>query len=162
MERPPDVRFSDYESKIALSRFLISELQAAKLIYVKQGSGPQKIIIEVPESPVARELREMVVALNFRKPPPTITSIQMFSKLEEKILYLMSKEKIPGSLEPHFGGRMTPKEWFQLRNIYDSLYEEYSSRRQLLITRLDVTIQSFEWSSSSTPTKRKLEHLESF
>ena len=41
---------------------------------------------------------------------------------------------------------LTEGQWAQLDQINDELTKEYSVRRQMLLTRCDVTVQSFRWS----------------
>lgn len=52
------------------------------------------------------------------------------------------KEKVGELL---FTGCLTEKQWFQLDDLYREMYQEYKTRRNLLLTRLDVTIKSFLW-----------------
>ena len=40
---------------------------------------------------------------------------------------------------------MTENQWKQLHKINQILYEDYKTRRELLLKRLDVTVQSFKW-----------------
>lgn len=46
--------------------------------------------------------------------------------------------------QPLFKGVLTDKQWHSLANIQKDLHEEYRMRREMLIKRLDVTIQSFQ------------------
>lgn len=43
---------------------------------------------------------------------------------------------------------LTFEEWKKLEQLQKELDAEYSLRREMLITRLDVTIQSFQWSDA--------------
>lgn len=52
------------------------------------------------------------------------------------------KEKVGELL---FSGCLTEKQWFQLESLYNEMYQEYKTRRNLLLTRLDVTVKSFLW-----------------
>jgi protein FAM98B len=40
---------------------------------------------------------------------------------------------------------MSENQWNQMHKINKILYEDYKTRRELLLKRLDVTIQSFKW-----------------
>ena len=42
--------------------------------------------------------------------------------------------------------RLSEQQWATLERINQSLTQEYATRRQMLLTRCDVTIQSFSWS----------------
>ena len=41
---------------------------------------------------------------------------------------------------------LSVEQWSTLEQINDALTQEYSVRRQMLLTRCDVTVQSFRWS----------------
>ena len=41
---------------------------------------------------------------------------------------------------------LSEEQWVQLEQINADLTKEYSVRRQMLLTRCDVTVQSFRWS----------------
>ena len=45
--------------------------------------------------------------------------------------------------------RLSDKQWEQVHNINLVLTEEYKIRREMLLKRLDVTIQSFMWSDKA-------------
>jgi hypothetical protein len=40
---------------------------------------------------------------------------------------------------------MSENQWNQIHKVNQILYEDYKIRRELLLKRLDVTIQSFKW-----------------
>ena len=42
--------------------------------------------------------------------------------------------------------KLSDSQWEVMEEINKSLTQEYSTRRQMLLTRCDVTIQSFGWS----------------
>ncbi len=44
---------------------------------------------------------------------------------------------------------LTEDQWATLDRINDSLTKEYAVRRQMLLTRCDVTVQSFRWSDNT-------------
>jgi hypothetical protein len=60
-------------------------------------------------------------------------------------------EELLKSLPPKYLGQsliktnMTENQWKQIHKINQILYEDYKTRRVLLLKRLDVTIQSFKW-----------------
>ncbi len=55
------------------------------------------------------------------------------------------------SLSPNYLGRpliqmnMSEKQWNQIHRINQILFDDYKTRRELLLKRLDVTVQSFKW-----------------
>lgn len=120
------------------------------------------------ESPTATELKKMLLVLNFPKPPANIPADVFFTKVQARVsildqtfqcklelsslinyFLLQLKEvlsKAPPALlsEPLFTQKLTNKDWHTLEQFYNELYDEYRIRREMLLTRLDVTIQSFE------------------
>ncbi|XP_035222267.1 protein FAM98A-like [Stegodyphus dumicola] len=89
----------------------------------------------------------MLISLRFGKPPDTITPQQLFTEVEKKLKSLshpFSPKEVVGELL--FSGYLTEKQWFQLERLYQEIYLEYKARRNLLLTRLDVTVKSFCWS----------------
>lgn len=61
---------------------------------------------------------------------------------------LMSKN--PGVIsKPLLKARLSDKQWEQIMKINDSLVREYTTRREMILKRLDVTIQSFMWSEAA-------------
>ncbi|KAJ0170517.1 hypothetical protein K1T71_013888 [Dendrolimus kikuchii] len=141
-------RLQSKEDRLLLLDYLISELMAARMVNVdcpkdKQSSGME---IVVQESPTAKDLKEILISLKFNKPPPNITAEMLFSKLEAKLKETINKEgeKLVG--KPLYNKALSEKEWKQLDINFSEMYEEYRLRRETLITRLECTIQSFEWS----------------
>ena len=51
--------------------------------------------------------------------------------------------------KPLLKARLSDKQWEQILKINDSLVREYTTRREMILKRLDVTIQSFMWSEAA-------------
>lgn len=68
-------------STIFLSAFLVSELEASRMILVNK---PEKKSQE-SGSPVFQELKGICMALGMSKPPANITMFQFFSGIEKKV-----------------------------------------------------------------------------
>lgn len=47
--------------------------------------------------------------------------------------------------KPLVNAMMTDEQWTKLTEINQALCDDFQMRRELLLTRLDVTIQSFKW-----------------
>lgn len=56
------------------------------------------------------------------------------------------RSKAPPALigKPLFTGELSDKQWAQLDQIQKEMHAEYRMRRQMMIKRLDVTVQSFQ------------------
>jgi protein FAM98B len=48
--------------------------------------------------------------------------------------------------KPILKAHLSPKQWENVNFINQALEQEYECRREMLLKRLDVTIQSFRWS----------------
>lgn len=85
-----------------------------------------------------------MVALKFNKPPPNITPKNLFEKIEFR-LQETTKRAGPDLVgNPMFKLPLSDKEWGKLQEVQNSLNEDYTIRREMLLTRLDCTIQSFQ------------------
>ncbi|MGH0153154.1 UNVERIFIED_CONTAM: hypothetical protein FKN15_043389 [Acipenser sinensis] len=109
-------RLQNKSNCLLLLTYLISELEALKMVHV---SHPSKTAPERGGSDVFIELKGICVGLGMSKPPANIAMFQFFSGIEKK-------EKI--------------------KVINQALVNEYEVRRKMLLKRLDVTVQSFGWS----------------
>lgn len=49
--------------------------------------------------------------------------------------------------------RLSDKQWENVHRINMTLSDEYKTRREMLLKRLDVTIQSFMWSEKAKVNK---------
>lgn len=56
------------------------------------------------------------------------------------------RSKAPAALigKPLFTGELSDKQWTQLEQMQSEMQSEYRMRRQMMIKRLDVTVQSFQ------------------
>lgn len=136
---------SDFGQKewLLVLDYLVGELAFAKLNQARQ-TETQELEIKMPESETAKGLRESLQTLNVSKPPPNVTGVQLFSKIDSKVKEIM--EKNPQIIkEPIFSGTLTEKQWDALECLLKDLTEEYTCRKEVLLQRLDVTIQSFKW-----------------
>lgn len=84
------------------------------------------------------------MTLRFPKPPPNITVQQLFQKLTPTIQNVVKKAGGELLANPIFTGILSDKQWHALEEIQKDLNNEYTIRREMLLKRLDCTIQSFE------------------
>ncbi|KAF5307881.1 hypothetical protein FQR65_LT18295 [Abscondita terminalis] len=141
---PISERLNTIDDRILLLRHLISELIAARIL---QKNQPEKRInLKLSESPQASDLRKILQVLGYPQPPANITMHTLFQKITPTIRNLV--QKAPDGLvgNPMFNGMLSEKQWDILDKIDHDLNEEYLIRREMLLKRLDCTIQSFQWS----------------
>ena len=85
----------------------------------------------------------MLTALRFQKPPDNISADVLFKKLHTKVAELT--KQVPKELigKPLFFGELNKNQWEKLDKVQGDLNEEYTIRREMLLKRLDVTVNSF-------------------
>lgn len=102
------------------------------------------------ESSTAAALKDIAIILSLGKPPENISPEALFnkitSKLDETLKGIKDADKRIG--KPLFNPKkpLNDEQWHTVSKIQAALEEEYNLRRKMLMTRLDVTIQSFKWS----------------
>lgn len=89
-------------------------------------------------------MRLILQNLRFPKPPANITIKQLFDKLETTIPLALKKAGTDLIGKGIFDGFLSDKQWETLKNVQNGLNNEYKIRREMLLTRLDVTVQSFQ------------------
>lgn len=138
------------ESRYLLLEFLTTELMAQKMFLVIQKPKDKGNVITIHESPTAAALKEIAITLNLGKPPDNISPDALFNKinsrLDETLRNIPDSQKRLGN--PLFNPKNPLKDdqWSKIEKIHATLDQEYNLRRKMLMTRLDVTIQSFKWS----------------
>lgn len=141
-----ETRFQTKESLVLLIEYLISEVMAIRMCR-KHSPEAKSFVITKNESTTAKCLVGITKTLQLGKPPDNIGTKALFDKvafkLEEKV-----RQCDPKRLrEPLIGRSVLKKfQWEKLEEVARDLENEYNKRRTVLITRLEVTIQSFSWS----------------
>ncbi|XP_078041931.1 protein FAM98A [Augochlora pura] len=141
-----NTRLSTQQDRYILLDFLGAELKASRLLEYKRLQNLSSTDVHVEESDTAKDLKDMVIALNFEKPPDDITPAKLFARLENTLKAAL--KAVPPELigQPLITSGFTEKEWKDLQHIQQELHDEYRLRRDMLLKRLDVTVQSFLWS----------------
>ncbi|XP_011304753.1 protein FAM98A isoform X2 [Fopius arisanus] len=78
-------RLATRDERMLLLEYLIQELMASKIIEAKKPDAGSKLQVTIHESDTAKCLKDMSIALEFGKPPDTITAGQLFNKLQGKL-----------------------------------------------------------------------------
>ncbi|ESO93618.1 hypothetical protein LOTGIDRAFT_119041, partial [Lottia gigantea] len=162
MEGSVKDRLQSRQDKLKLLDYLIGELSAIKIVANKNPSLLKQknvengqVSKEPSESETAGVLKAMLIALSFPKPPENITAFQLFSKLEGKVKELMSQNpELFG--EALLKARLSEQQWKDVLEVNRILTEEYRVRREMLLKRVDVTIQSFKWSEKAKRNENKI------
>uniref|UniRef100_A0A672ZU36 Family with sequence similarity 98 member A n=1 Tax=Sphaeramia orbicularis TaxID=375764 RepID=A0A672ZU36_9TELE len=145
-------RFLNKNDCLLLLTFLVSELEASRMILVTK---PQNKAQEVG-SPVFMELKGICMTLGMSKPPSNITMFQFFSGIEKKLKEAISRVPPTHVGEPLLTKPLGPVHMEKIEAINQALVNEYEVRRKMLLKRLDVTVQSFGWSERAKTRAEKL------
>lgn len=80
------------------------------------------------------------------KPPDNISPKILFKKIENKLDEILKNTNPKKLCRPLFESshRLTDSQWQKLEKMHKELDKEYNLRRQMLLTRLEVTVQSFQ------------------
>lgn len=145
-------RMQSVESRYLLLEFLIAELMSQKMFLVTQKPKEKGNVITVHESTTAAALKDIAITLNLGKPPENIAIDALFGKINSR--YEETLQSVPDGHKRVGNSLFVPKntlkdeQWMQIEKIQATLDQEYNLRRKMLITRLDVTVQSFKWSEN--------------
>ncbi|XP_063695859.1 protein FAM98A [Culicoides brevitarsis] len=150
MAGPVSSRFNTAETRFLLLEFLLEELMAQKMSNVSRTKDTKKdLAITLHETPTAAALKEIAITLNLGKPPDNITSKQLFEKINNKFDEIIARTNGMKRIgKPLFcpKTRVSDENWNKLADLQKNLDAEYDLRRKMLLTRLDCTVQSFQWS----------------
>ncbi|KAJ8681773.1 hypothetical protein QAD02_017565 [Eretmocerus hayati] len=148
-------RLANVQERCVLIEYLIAELMASKIIESKRPED-KAVEITISESITAKCMREMLLALRFQKPPDNISPALLFQKLQAKVSEVL--KQVPKELvgKPLFFGELNGAQWDKLDTLHGELNEEYTIRREMMLKRLDVTVNSFAWSDRIRPKEGEL------
>ncbi|XP_044747482.1 protein FAM98A isoform X2 [Coccinella septempunctata] len=136
-------RLQNVEDRELLLDYLITELMIARMNQEKMPKA--KIELKLQETQEASYLKEILMSLGFPKPSEVTIQI-VFRNLISKIEEIIKKNGVAFIGKAFFSGFLSDKQWKILSQLEKELRSDYKIRREMLLTRLDVTIQSFQWS----------------
>lgn len=134
------------DSCLQLLYFLSSELLAARLQARKKSPSSEKGCT----AEALHELQHICQALGMPEPDPGYPIRQLMADIESKISEVLStlppeRQQMPPLLKVP----LTYETWKALEGIQEALGAEYECRRRMMLTRFDVTVDSFHWSERS-------------
>lgn len=88
-------------------------------------------------------MKNILVTLKFQKPPDNISPELLFSRLETKLSEVLKTVSTDHLGKPLIDIELSAKQWDELSKLQEEMHKEYTIRREMLLKRLDVTIQSF-------------------
>ncbi|CAD5227091.1 unnamed protein product [Bursaphelenchus xylophilus] len=145
-------RFQSEEVKLSVLQYLLSQVKPARLIALRK---LRRQVIEErtkPNEPL-KEMAKTLVSMNVQ--PNQVSD-------ENACLNILKSEltKSFNSLvrrpNPIFNGKFNDKQWSQLNNFAQMLTKDYKIRLEMLLKRLDVTVESFLWSDKAHQHERQV------
>ncbi|CAH2018143.1 unnamed protein product [Acanthoscelides obtectus] len=140
-------RLQNVGDRLLLLDYLITELMGARILQEKKPS--KKIELKLKETPEGKDMRLILQTLRFPKPPANISVKTLFDKLCPTIPIVLEKAGADIVGRGIFNGHLSEKQWQVLNDMQEDMNKEYKIRREMLLTRLDCTIQSFQWSDKT-------------
>ncbi|KAM9112882.1 protein FAM98C isoform 2-T2 [Pangshura tecta] len=137
-------RLGSAHSCLQLLYFLSSELQAARLLSWKGPTLPQQ---GAGAAAARQELQLINQALSRAEPAPTCPISQLLEDIKSKVAEALAA--LPAGhqeMAPLLRVPLTARQWEALEGIRQALCAEYECRKRMMITRFNVTLQSFHWS----------------
>jgi protein FAM98B len=101
----------------------------------------------------------MLLTLGFPKPPVNITPTEVWAKVEVRLKELLAKVPKEYLGQPLLKAHLTDDQWHKLMEINRVISDDFQMRRDLLLTRLDVTIQSFKWADRLKSSSGEISNL---
>ncbi len=143
-------RLSTINNRLDLIEYLTSEIQASRIISTNTPDLLRSTVtaLSINETEETKALKTITTTLNLSKLPADITSKLMWQKIESQLIDILSKLAPNYLAKPLFTAELNDDQWTQLMHINKFLTDDFQMRRELLLTRLDVTIQSFKWAES--------------
>ncbi|XP_018411524.1 PREDICTED: protein FAM98C isoform X2 [Nanorana parkeri] len=120
--------------------FLGTELEAARILNLRTVPNSEPTD---QQKDILCELQLIRKGLELPEISPEVPVAHFIKKLEDKITALSSV--VPLS-PPLLKTELRPEQWEILQGIHCSMLREYECRMRMLVTRFDVTVQSFHWS----------------
>lgn len=149
---PISQRLSDVQSRRTFLDFLCTELFAARLLYSKK-EVKNTMEIQLDASSTALSLQNALNALNISIDNASSDSIACLTEIENEVTQKLDSSDIS---PPILTETLSEDHWESLSSLYEDFVAEYTVRRKLLLTRLEVTVQSFKWGEGSKGKENKI------
>lgn len=108
------------------------------------------------ETPAAQALKSLMQNLQLDQPSKDIAPTVLFDRIMTKL----KSSSVQDWGQPLFkpSQPLSSEDWSKLENLQRELDAEYDLRRDMLLTRLDVTVQSFQWNNSKEANEKLNSH----
>jgi len=144
----------NFESKLSLLEYLKAECQSLRII---ESSGVTSMDVGNSNSVDNERIRKMCKVLNVPPSEDNAKNLNLICSKLKGLLQTLPKNYLGQSLlrESDF----KDSHMKILEEMNSSLKEEYEQRKQVLLKRLDVTLQSFLWSDKGEEYEHELKPL---
>lgn len=152
-------RLNSNDNKLLLLDYLIGELKASRIINANGNNKKSNMKVLLIETNTSKCLKEIIDVLQFPETSQNDTISSLFNKINiklQEILKIASPALIGKSL---VSNSYSNEQWKYIDNTSELLNEEFNIRRSMLLTRLDVTVQSFKWPDRLKNKKHELEEI---
>ncbi|XP_062122341.1 protein FAM98B isoform X1 [Drosophila sulfurigaster albostrigata] len=154
---PMSERFQTSDSLLQLLNYLTSELMATKMSLKLQPAEPPSKKSKT-ESNLQAAVIQLTKDLQLGEIPSTINVKSLFDRLTPKLDQRLKQTNKAVVSEPLMNSNkpLTDAQWRQLEAMHKDLDAEYNLRRQMMLTRLEATVQSFQWSESMKHRQKEI------
>jgi len=144
-----DQRFQDRDALVQLLEYLTSELMTTKMVLKSQPVGPPCKRSKT-DSNVQQGVESLAKDLQLGELPKNINTKLLFEKITPRLEQSLKQVNPQVLSEPLLKLKkpLTDGQWRVLESLHRDLEAEYNLRRQMMTTRLEATVQSFQWSES--------------
>ncbi|CAH0547261.1 unnamed protein product [Brassicogethes aeneus] len=150
-------RLQNTSDRLTVLDYLLTELMGARI--TQETKPEKKIELKLQETSEAADMRIILQTLRFPKPPANISIPTLFQKLVPTVGIVLQKAGVNLVGEGIFKGELSNQQWETLSKVQEDLNNEYKIRREMILTRLDVTVQSFQWSDKTKGKDELFEKL---
>ncbi|ALC48794.1 CG5913 [Drosophila busckii] len=168
---PMSERFHTRESLLQLLEYLTSELMATRMsleLQSKLAEPPSKKF--KTESHLQQAVEQLTSGLQLGELPKNMNSKLFLERLMPRLEQRLKQTNAAVPSEPLLKSKkpLTDGQWRELDAMQKDLDGEYNLRREMMVTRLEATVQSFQWSDGmkqrqneiAERLKRKFQELE--
>lgn len=143
----PSGRFTSSHGSLQLLDYLTSELMCLQMYHCNKAADKGNVI-ELQETPIATALMGISSALGMGEPPAVLVTKDLFHRLNTRLDDVLAKVGRDRIGKPLLNSSQVwdGKQWADLEKRHAELDQEYDLRREMLLTRLDCTVQAFNWS----------------
>ncbi|EDV98596.1 protein FAM98B [Drosophila grimshawi] len=154
---PMSERFQTRASLLQLLDYLTAELMATKMTMKLQPNEPPNKKSKT-ESHLQHAVTQLTADLQLGDLPKNINAKLLFERLTPKLEQRLKERQQSLLGEPlmRMGKPLTDVQWRVLETMHKDLDEEYNLRRQMMLTRLEATVQSFQWSESMKKQQKEI------